>query len=294
MTPPPATVVVVTKNRKDELRTALQSAVAQSAAPEVLVIDDGSSDGTAAMVRAEFPTVRVVRHEVSRGYIVRRNEGMGLAAGAIVVSIDDDAAFSTTEVVRQTVSDFDGERIGAVAMPYIDVNISPQVRQRAPDAARVYVTGRYIGTAHAVRRDLFQRVGGYREELTHQGEEGDFCIRLLQSGHVVRLGSADPVHHFESPKRDRSRMDYYGVRNAIRFVWQNVPQPFLLVHLPVVAVRLLVLTFDPPRLHTRARGLLDGLRDCRLASRAPVQRRTYLLWRRLERAPRPIGQLNDR
>jgi glycosyltransferase involved in cell wall biosynthesis len=292
VTPLAATVVIVTKNRKDELRTALQSAVAQSAAPEILVIDDGSTDGTTEMVRAEFPAARLVRHEQSRGLIVRRNEGMSHATGAIVFSIDDDAIFSTAEVVRQTLREFEPESVGAVAMPYIDVNTDAQLRQRSPEGG-VYVTSRYIGTAHAVRRDVFTRVGGYRDDLTHQGEEGDFCIRMLQAGHVVRLGTADPIHHFESPKRDRSRMDYFGVRNAIRFAWQNVPLPFLLVHLPVAAVRGLLLTFDPPRLRTRAAGLLAGLGGCVPSTRTPVTRQTFRTWRRLEGAPVRLDRLHD-
>jgi glycosyltransferase involved in cell wall biosynthesis len=49
--PADATVVITTKDRKGELRTAVQSAVEQTADPEVLVLDDGSTDGTAEMAR---------------------------------------------------------------------------------------------------------------------------------------------------------------------------------------------------------------------------------------------------
>ena len=109
-----ASVVITTRNRKDELRTAVRSALQQSAAPEVIVIDDGSTDGTAAMITTEFPGVRLMRHEESRGLIVRRNEGAKLATGDIIFSIDDDAAFSTPEVIAQTLREFGDERIGAV------------------------------------------------------------------------------------------------------------------------------------------------------------------------------------
>jgi hypothetical protein len=115
---------------------------------------------------------------------------------------------------------------------------------------------------------------------------------MLEAGHVVRLGTADPIHHFESPNRDRRRMDYYGVRNAIRFVWQNVPRPFLLWHLPVVAARLLALTLDPARLKVRASGLFDGFQACMPAIRRPVSRETFRLWRRLERESIPLDQLD--
>lgn len=291
-----ATVMITTKNRCEELRTALRSVVSQSAPVEILVIDDGSSDDTPAMLRREFPGARVIRHEESRGLIVRRNEGVREASARIVISIDDDAAFSTPHVVRQTLAEFSGERIGAVAMPYADVNRGAKVLQRAPAADGVYATDRFIGTAHAVRRDVFLEVGGYREVLVHQGEEGDYCLRMLEAGFIVRLGSADPIHHFESPRRDFRRMDYFGVRNAVLFVWQNVPAPYVWWHLPALVLKLSLFTLHPGRLATRLRGLAAGLRLFASAPRLPVSKSTYRLARNLASQPRllPADQLRAR
>ena len=70
---PASTVVITTKNRKDELRTALQSTLRQTVAVEILVFDDGSTDGTSQMVAAEFPQARLHRVEQSLGIIEARN-----------------------------------------------------------------------------------------------------------------------------------------------------------------------------------------------------------------------------
>lgn len=284
-----ATVLITTKNRCDELRNALRSVVSQSVPAEIIVIDDGSSDGTPAMLRREFPEARVIRHDESRGYIVRRNEGVREARGKIVISIDDDAAFSTPDVVRQTLAEFTDHRVGAIAMPYIDINRDPAVKQRAPEASAVYATDRFIGTAHALRRDVFLQVGGYRETLVHQGEEGDYCLRMLDAGFIVRLGGADPIHHFESPRRDFRRMDYFGVRNSVLFAWQNVPLPYLLWHLPAVMIRLALFTLQPGRLTTRLSGMAAGLRLLTSQPRQPVSKDTYRLSRRLAVRPRILS-----
>ena len=61
---PVASVVITTKNRQDELRVAIQSALKQTAHVEIIVVDDGSTDSTAEMVRREFPGVRLIRHDV--------------------------------------------------------------------------------------------------------------------------------------------------------------------------------------------------------------------------------------
>src|SRR5581483_7389816 len=100
-----ATVVISTKNRLEDLRRALRSCLSQSAGPAILVIDDGSSDGTSEAVRQEFPSVRLVREEVSKGYIVERNRGAALATTDVIVSIDDDAEFVSPNTVAQALAE---------------------------------------------------------------------------------------------------------------------------------------------------------------------------------------------
>jgi glycosyltransferase involved in cell wall biosynthesis len=282
-----ATVVITTKNRKDELCVAVRSALAQTAHPEVLVIDDGSTDGTADLVRSEFPSVRLDRAEQSRGLIVQRNHGAQLARGEVIFSIDDDAAFSTPNVVEQTLAEFDHPRVGAVAIPFINVNKENVLHQRSPGSAGIYVNHDFIGTAHAVRRDVFLKLGGYREQLVHQGEERDYCIRLLDAGYVVRLGRADPIHHFESPRRDYRRMDFYGRRNDVLFAWHNVPCPSAIRHVLGATALGTIFGFKCGRPWRMIRGLASGyaMIGSEWNQRHPVSRATYRLSRLLKRSP---------
>ena len=279
-----ATVIVVTRNRKDDLRTAVKSALDQSARPEVLVIDDGSTDGTTESIRREFPSIRLVRHDDSAGLVVRRNQAARATSGDVIFSIDDDAAFTSPRTVEQTLAEFDDPRIGAVAIPFIEPRKGPQVMQHAP-AGGPWVTDCFIGTAHAVRRDVFLSLGGYRERLFHQGEERDFCIRLLQAGYVVRLGSADPIHHYESPNRDYSRMDYYGRRNDVLFAWHYVPWAHLPVHLAGTLVNAARSAWQARRISRMAAGTVAGLTDGLLhpLDRQPVASAVYRLHRRLKK-----------
>jgi glycosyltransferase involved in cell wall biosynthesis len=282
---PAASIVISTKNRKDELREALRSAFAQTAPVEVVVIDDGSTDGTAELVRQEFPEARLTREERSRGYIVQRNQGARLARAPVIISIDDDAAFPSRDTVAQTLAELDHPRVGAVAIPFIDVKKGPDVRQRAPGDG-LYVAASYIGTAHALRRDVFLSLGGYRPVLVHQGEEADLCIRMLEAGYVVRLGRADPIHHFESPRRDFSRMDLYGRRNDVLFAWFNVPWPDLPMHLAGTTVNGALWGLRVRRPLRMLRGLAQGFGAMpgTAAERRPVPREVYRLARELKRA----------
>src|SRR5262249_60916052 len=108
-------VVIVTKNRKSDLRSAILSALEQTASPEVLVMDDGSTDGTSEMVRSQFPQARLEQSVHSLGYIVQRNRAARLTSADLIVSIDDDAIFSSPRVVEQAIATFGHPRVAAVA-----------------------------------------------------------------------------------------------------------------------------------------------------------------------------------
>jgi glycosyltransferase involved in cell wall biosynthesis len=280
-----ATVVITTKNRKEELRNAIASALAQDVPVEVLVIDDGSTDGTAEMVRASFPEVRLERSEESLGYIVQRGRGAELAAAPILVSIDDDAIFPSRATVRQTLADFDHPRIAAVAMPYVDVKYSDQIHQKAPDDLGIWIISEYRGTAHALRRQVFRCLGGYRAPFVHQVEEGEYCMRMLNAGYVVRLGRADPVHHLESPKRDRSRIYRFQTRNHILWAWYDVPNVFLPIHLAATTFKTLWIGFRNGYWKASAEGAIQGYRQIRkhFAARSAVSLAAYRLFRILRR-----------
>lgn len=281
--------MITTKNRRADLERALRSAVAQVPAVEVIVVDDGSADGSAEMVRDRFPGVRLERFEHSAGYIVRRNQAAEMATTPVIVSIDDDAEFSSSDTVAQTVAELGHPRVGAVAIPHIDVHRSPSPVLQMPPGDGVHVGPSYVGTAHAVTRSLFLDLGGYREELVHQAEEHDFCARMLAAGWVVRLGRADPIRHYESPARDRGRQMFYWRRNDVLFAWHQVPLPYLVGRLAKAVIHGVVVGARERQLGPPLRGLWQGQVDFlrNMGSRAPMSRRLY----RLDRALRQRRQL---
>lgn len=394
-----AAVVITTKNRKEELLKAVASALEQRGLAEVLVIDDGSSDGSAAAVLEKFAEhvcrdepgsrtvagererqngsakdksavrLKVITEQFSEGYITRRNQSLGLVkrrnqamdlvSSDIVFSLDDDAVFSSPHVVEQTLREFSHPRIGAVAIPCVEPQLNNKELQRAPSTDGIWVTSNYKGTAHAVRRDVFCAVGGYREELIHQGEEGDFCVRMLAAdaaemlkseklkserdddsrwemgdreegmadgewrmaeggclmsdlgcrrsegsedetlatrntsrftildavpGWFVRMGNSDPIIHNESPRRDYSRMDFYGRRNDILFHWQNTPMPDLLWAIPATIVGGLACAARTGRWRHMLKGIVAGLLMMLFGSprRAPVCKRVSRLHKKMK------------
>ena len=297
---PLASIVITTRNRKKELEKALISAISQRVQGrlEIIVVDDGSTDGTSELVHSRFHDVKVFRAESSRGYIVQRNQAALLATGAFIFSIDDDAIFSERTIVADVLREFDDLAIGAVAIPFVDVNREPNVvRQLAPDCAQRHIGPSFIGTAHALRRDVFLKLGGYRESLFHQGEESDYCLRMLAAGYVVRLGRSDVIFHFESPRRDFARMDLYGRRNNVLFAWHHVPWRFLPLYLAATTWNGLRHGMRVGRTWQMVKGLCQGYGAIwkERHQRSPVPTAVFKLYRELvKRNVIPLSEIEGR
>jgi glycosyltransferase involved in cell wall biosynthesis len=229
---PQATVIIPTRNRIEILLQAIRSVLQQTIPVELFVMDDGSTDGTAERVAREFPTAKVYREENSRGPAWQRNRGADLASTPVLVTLDDDCVFASPRTLSQVLVELEPLRVGAVTIPFINVMQDNIVHTAAPAADRICCTAVYFGGMVAFKRTAYRAVGGYRSWYFMHVEEPDLAIRLLNAGYVVRLGSADPIHHYASPTRNSLRLHELGPRNHVIFAWQNVPMPHLLAHLP--------------------------------------------------------------
>jgi GT2 family glycosyltransferase len=293
-----ASLVIPTCNRRAELRELLYSARKQTVPVEIIVMDDGSTDGTAEMMRDEFPGISYERFTGPNGASFLRNRGAQRTDAMILFFLDDDSVLTSPRTIEQTLAEFEHPRVGAVGIPYINIRQDKVVQERAPNTERIYVAHAFVGAAHAIQREVFLKLGGYREHFFYMGEEGDFCIRMMNHGYVVRLGCADPVYHYESPKRNSERMDFYGRRNDILFVWQNVPMPYLSFHLAATVLRGSIYAVRSARHPVKMfAGMLSGFAECFRGDfeRRPVNSRIYRLSRDLKkRGPLPLRSVIDR
>jgi len=244
------TIVFSTYNRCDLLRQAIVSAQKQSVPVRIIVMDDASSDGTKQMMEKEFSEIEYHRSSQNLGPCYQRNRGIELATTEIVFPLDDDSVLQSPYTIEQTLAEFDDDRVGAVAIPYKNILQSNEIFTQAPDKNQIYLIHAFVAASHAVRRSAFLKAGKYRELFFYYGEEGDLCIRMLKHGFFVRLGTADPIHHFQSTQIMSVRPDVYGRQNDILFVYFNTPAlqvPFYL-------------------LGTTVKGVLFGIREKRLGN----------------------------
>ena len=117
---------------------------------------------------------------------------------------------------------------------------------------------------------------------------------MLEAGWVVRVGRADPIHHYLSPARDVRRMDLYGRRNAVLCAWYNEPLPDALVRIAEMSAIGISSGLRVGRPLNALRGLALGYRDCwrERAARRPVRRGVNRAFRRLwKHGPLPLAEI---
>ena len=190
--------------------------------PEVFVFDD-RSDVPVARGLSSDSGIRVF---CGTGYITGRNAMVAAASSDSVLLLDDDAALIGSEAIEEALQVLRLDpAVGAIAFAQADSDGRPwpEPMQPGPGIAPRYVPS-FIGFAHLVRRDVFLRLGGYRERFEFSGEEKDFCLRLIEAGcHVVYLPQALVIHDQDRAGRDSQRYLRYVARNDCLFALLNEP-----------------------------------------------------------------------
>lgn len=228
-----ATVLISTRNRREELPAAIESCLMQREPLTVLVADDGSTDGTSEMVAARYPQVELVRFDAPLGIVGVRNAVLPRISTPFFFTLDDDAKFSTPDVAGDTLAEFDHPRVAVVTIPLVNFIGGKRVNEawRPPAGGGVYAVSHFRGGADCMRLSAFKEVGGYRTLFHRQGEESDLTMRLMHLGYIARLGDADEVHHFPSPSRNLPEIRFHTARNSLLMAAQLVGFPMVLVQM---------------------------------------------------------------
>jgi glycosyltransferase involved in cell wall biosynthesis len=197
---PDVSVVIPTRGRWPLLKETLAGALAQEdVSHEVVVVDDGSQDETAAeLAEIGDERVRVVRHERARGVAVARNRGIAEARGDWVAFLDDDDLWSPHKLRHQldvsAEADFaysavvavdEGIRVTrALPFPAPDGLLRLELRQNALPAG---------GSNVIVRTDVLRRLGGFEERLYHLAD-WDLWIRLADTARAAASPEVDVAY----------------------------------------------------------------------------------------------------
>lgn len=229
VTMPRISLIIPTHDRAHILPRALDSALAQTRpADEIIVIDNGSTDGTAELIHARYPQVRYV-HQANRGVSAARNHGIRAASGDWIALLDSDDAWQPRKLERQLATLPQDARIAHCDEIWIrnGARVNP-MRKHAKKGGRIYRHCLSLcaisPSAVLIRREVFEQVGLFDESLP-ACEDYDLWLRI-----TVRW----PVHYLDEPlvikhgghadqlSRRHPAMDRFRVRALEKMLVDNV------------------------------------------------------------------------
>jgi len=218
------TVVIATRNRCPELVCTLQHLHELIPRPPVVVVDNGSTDGTAPAVREQFTDVEVLALRRNHG-APARNLGV-LAARTPYVAFSDDDSWWAPGALQRAATALDGHpRLGLVAARTL---VGPAARSdpvntllagsplpRSADAPGPSVLG-FLACSAVLRRRAFCEVGGFSSLLFFVGEERLLCYDLATAGwERVYLDDVVAHHHPSAHRPAPERRRVTELRNTL-------------------------------------------------------------------------------
>jgi GT2 family glycosyltransferase len=299
---PLISILIVTWNRKDDVLETLQSVYQQAYQNfEIVVVDNGSEDGTVDALRSLHPNVLVVALERNIGISAGRNAGIEIAHGEIIFCLDSDASLANnalTNIVRRFQAD---ESIGVINSKIVNAYTKEldggpgwaYSEEQKANQNMEFLSWSFSEGGAAIRKEVLDQVGNFWEVLFFGCEGQELSLRVWDAGYKVLYYPESLVYHRASPQQrvaGKDRDALFFKNNLFIYIARY---PFWLLML------IAPLKIGATTLRAVRRGYLMDVSKSLLAvvkalplllkHRKPIKNRTATLYLKLQREQGPLS-----
>lgn len=250
---PDLSVIILTYNVRDLTHNCLQTVEeavrASKYAIETIVVDNASTDDTVLVLQREFPDVRLIVNETNLGFARGNNVGLAAACGRYFLLLNSDTevepgAFDA--LIAFMDSHLDAGACGPMLLN-ADGSLQPSGRplpslwsvftgmtklyrlwksdfyyQKGRDYTIPARVGEVSGAAMLVRRDVYERLGGFDPNLFIYYEDIDWCKRIGEAGYSIYYVPAAKIKHlWQRITRVISEKAYRSSQNSLRYYFMK-------------------------------------------------------------------------
>ena len=243
-------VVIPNWNGKDLLTACLASLQNQTQAAQVIVVDNGSTDGSVELIKKNFSQVILVELPKNRGFAAGVNVGIrrALADGADLIALLNNDALAEKDWLEQLASTAQSlPEVGIIASKLMHTDKShfdstgelfyswgtPGPRGRGKPDAGQYNQTEYVfggsGGSSAYRSKMLEQIGLFDEDFFAYYEDADLSFRAQLAGWKVYYQSSAVVYHHinATSGRVRGMHAYHMAKNMPWVIWKNMPLKLL-------------------------------------------------------------------
>lgn len=217
-----ASFVIVNYNRRDELLLTIQKTkelISENATEyEIIVVENASTDGSAEAVRKTFPEVNLIINPVNTG-APAWNLGFAQARGDYFVILDDDSHIVSGLEEGLLYMDHH-PTIGVLALNVVSGPYTKETFQWKDGDETIG----FIGCGAILRRETYEKVGGYAEWMFLYVNEWEYGLRCLDAGYSVKFFENSVVEHRASKiHRTSKRLRVFVAKHEMGIVYKFFP-----------------------------------------------------------------------
>lgn len=205
---------------------------------EIIVVDDGSWDGSVNFLKTNYPNIRLFKHTANRGFSAAVNTGARAAKGDLILLINTDV-IPDVDCLERVLPNFEDKTVFAVSLHekgfgsakgtfvdgYIQLAMGEEGNKKHPS---FYVSG----GSGVFRRSTWVDLGGMDERLLSPfyWEDIDLCYRAAKRGYKLLWEPEAVVEHHHESTISKFPKDYVArirERNQLLMLWKNVTSPNL-------------------------------------------------------------------
>lgn len=215
-----ASFVIVNYNRKDELLITISKTkelVSRTQGDfEIVVVDNGSADGSIHAVESQFPEVVLIKNPVNTG-APAWNLGFEKAKGKYLIIIDDDSHIVSG--LEEALDYMDIE--AGVGLLALNITTGPYTTADFKWKHLQDVVG-FLGCGAIFRRSVYEKIGGYAEWIFLYANEWELALRCWSAGYSVRYFEKSNVNHRASKiHRTSKRLRVLSTRNELGIAYKH-------------------------------------------------------------------------
>jgi GT2 family glycosyltransferase len=246
----PLSFIIITYNRPDDALELLQNIAGlddvSTLLEEIIMVNNSSTSSYKKVTDyiASTPTLpfKYIDAPENFGVTKGRNYALGFATAPFLILLDDDAVLQNKDALKQTLQAFEHHPPGELAsnretaivsfkVLYYDtltmqVNAFPHKQFEKLKEKKSFYTYYYAGGAHAIRKEVLEKVGHYPEEFFYGMEEYDMAYRIIEKGYAIQYNDSIVMLHKESPlgrKPAKEKLKMMWV-NKSKVAWRHLPR----------------------------------------------------------------------